>query len=98
MGEVESVQLVDDERAEYGNRNGVIDEPSAKQVADEPELDHAVDQQINGRDISRADREALRPRGDVADDGSVGAGKRVFAATADTTAVTVSLDLGGSRP
>src|SRR5208283_3907115 len=56
VSEVEPVELIDDEDAKYSNGDRVVGPPAPQQADDEPKLDHAMSQQVNGCEMARADR------------------------------------------
>jgi len=59
VGSVEPVQLVHDEQPKDSNRDRVVPKARSQQANDQPELDDAMAQEVEGCEVARADREML---------------------------------------
>ena len=62
------VYLIDDEQREKDERHRIIPETLAHQPDDDPQFDRAVAQQIERDEMLRADRQVLRPVGEMGGD------------------------------
>lgn len=59
MRERVPVQLIHDEQAKYDYGDRIVPEPSAQEADDQPELDNAMREQIDRREIQRSCCQAL---------------------------------------